>query len=98
MVNVRIRDHVGMAATPQDGAVIYELVADALRRGEQVDVSFAGFAAVPSAFINASLVRLIASWPFQEIRERVRFSDSTKAINDLIRARLTSAAGQPPSA
>jgi hypothetical protein len=99
LVTIRVRDYAPLAATHEDGDVIFRLVADALRAGSEVTVSFNGIAAVPSAFINSAFVRLIDTVPFEEIRERVHFSESTKAINDLLRTRLTFAAkGQPPTA
>jgi hypothetical protein len=95
MVTIRIADHVEYASSYKDGQVIYELVAPALARGEAVEISFAGFAAVPSAFINAALVQLLDVVTMDQIRSLVTIKDSTKYINDLIKRRLAFVSSKP---
>lgn len=88
MVTIRIRDYVEQASSYDDGQVIYQLIADGLRSNETVEVSFDGFNAVPSAFINAAFVQLLEVTPIEKLREKLKISDSTKFINELIRARF----------
>lgn len=85
MVLVRIKDHVQYAYTYEEGTLIYELIAPAFSRGEVVAVSFDGIKAVPSSFINASLLQLTASFSLDDIRSRLQIVDSTHFINDMIK-------------
>lgn len=88
MVMIRIRDHVASASTYEDGEVIFGLIAGALGSPGCVDVSFNGILSVPSAFVNSAFVRLVERFSLDEIKARVRFLDSTRSINDLLRRRL----------
>lgn len=86
---IRILDHVRTASTYEDGEVIFRLIRDPIVNGEPVTVSFDGVLAVPSSFVNSAFVRLVESIPMDRIRQCLRFADSTKAINDLIRGRFS---------
>lgn len=92
MVMIRIRDHVARASSYEDGDVIYRLMAKELEAGAMVEVSFEGISSVPSAFVNASFVRLLESMPVAEVRSRLQISGSTRSINELLRSRLSFAA------
>lgn len=85
MVLVRIKDHVQYAYTYEEGQLIFDLIAPALARGEVVAVSFEGIKAVPSSFINASLLQLTDRFSLDDIRSRLQIVDSTHFINDLIK-------------
>lgn len=84
MVLVRIKDHVPYAYTYEEGQLIFNLIAPALVRGEDVSVSFDGIKAVPSSFINAALLQLPDSLSLEDIRSRLHIVDSTHFINDMI--------------
>lgn len=88
MVMIRIRDHVARASSYEDGDVIFRLLSDRLSAGESVDVSFEGITSVPSAFVNAAFVRVLESMRFDDFRSRVRFCESTRSINEILRSRL----------
>lgn len=88
MATVRIVDHVQHASTYDDGQVIFDLIADSVRAGEAVEVSFEGLHAVPSAFINAALVQLVETVPLKQIFRSLRITHSTKFINEMIRKRF----------
>ena len=94
MVMIKIRDHVAGASTYEDGDVIFRLLAENLEAGREVEVSFEGISAVPSAFVNAAFVRLLDIVSFERLRSSVKFRQSTRAINELLRHRLTFVAGQ----
>lgn len=85
---IRIRDHVQQASTYEDGQVIFELIAPHVRAGAKVALSFEGFLAVPSAFVNAALVQLLEIAPADQVRQTLAIKDSTKAINELIKRRF----------
>lgn len=97
MVAIRIADHVEHASSYDDGQKIFDLIAPAVLAGEQVQVSFAGIHAVPSAFINSAFLRLLEVTDFPRVQQTLRIVDSTKFINDLIRSRFAFVTGQTPT-
>ena len=89
---IRIIDHVRTWSSYSDGDIIYRLVATELRGGKSVGVSFFGIKSVPSAFVNAALIRLLEEFSFQIIRTHLTILDSTRQINRLVKDRFTFAA------
>lgn len=85
---IRILDHVQSCSTYDDGNVIFELIAQHVQHGEDVTLSFAGVSAVPSSFINASIVRLAETVSLAEIRAHLSLSDSTRQINEMVKMRF----------
>jgi len=85
---VRILDHVAQCATYADGDAIFQIIAPSISKGEDVTLSFDGVDAVPSSFINASIVRLIESVSLSELKAHLKVIHSTRQINDLIRGRI----------
>lgn len=87
-MDVKLLDHVKTCSTYSDGEVIYSLIAPKIINGEDVTLSFAGVSAVPSAFINAAIVRLVESTSLDKVRQHLKIQDSTRQINELIRSRF----------
>lgn len=94
MVLVRVKDHVQYAYTYEEGQVIYELIEPAIARGDAVTVSFDGLKAVPSSFINASILQLADRFSIDHIRTHLQIADSTRFINELIKRGFQTAAGK----
>lgn len=85
---IRLLDHVEHCSSYSEGEIIFNLLAPAIRNGEDVTLSFDGVAAVPSAFVNGALVRLAEETSIEAIRKHLRIIDSTRQINDLVRSRF----------
>lgn len=85
---IRVADQVETYSTYKDGEVIYKLIAERLRAGEVVTLSFASIKSIPSAFVNAALVKLLEEFKFEYIQSRLRIVDSTRHINRLIKDRF----------
>lgn len=94
MEPIRITDHVPQASSYEDGQVIFDLIADDVRAGRPVELSFEGLRAVPSAFVNAALVQLVETVPLSQIFRSLRIVHSTKFINELINRRFSFVAEQ----
>jgi hypothetical protein len=91
---IKVTDHVRTASTYEDGDVIFRLLLLHVRGRERVEVDFTGITSVPSAFVNAAFIRLLEHVPFQQVRESLRFTKTTRQINDLIRSRFDFVARQ----
>jgi hypothetical protein len=85
---IRITDHVRTFSTYADGEVIHRLIAKELRARRNVTLSFSGIKSIPSAFVNAALVKLLEEFEFDYVRSRLSIVDSTRQINRLIRDRF----------
>lgn len=88
MVMVNVLDYVQSCYTSDDGTRILELILNAFRRNEKVVVSFEGVNSVTSSFVNAAFIALLDRYSFDEIRQNLTFSNSTKQINDLLKKRF----------
>lgn len=86
---IKILEHVKNFSTYEDGDCIFRLIVGPVERGEDVVLSFEGIDAVPSAFLNASILRLAERVPVSAIKAHVRLVDSTKQVNDLLRSRMS---------
>lgn len=85
---IRILDHVKQCSSYEDGEVIYKLIFQSIANGQDVSLSFSGVDALPSSFVNASIVRLVEVATPSAIRQHLKILDSTKQINELIRSRI----------
>lgn len=85
---IRIKDHVSHASTYEEGDVIFALLQAAFHRNTAVQLSFDGINAVPSAFINAALVRLVEEHDMSVVKRLLRISDSNRGINEMIKQRF----------
>jgi hypothetical protein len=85
---IRILDHVQSFSSYEDGDRIFQLIVEPIERGEDVVLSFEGIDAVPSSFLNASILRLAERVPVAEIKAHLRLINSTKQVNDLLRSRM----------
>lgn len=85
---IRALDHVRQCYSNADGQVIFKLILDPIKRGEQVTVSFDGVDALPSSFVNSAFISLLDQFPFDHIKETLRFAGTTRQINEMIRDRF----------
>jgi hypothetical protein len=85
---IRIADHVRTHSTYADGEVIYQLLVKEFEAGRNVTLSFASIKSIPSAFVNAALVKLLERFDFKFIQSRLSIIDSTRQINRLIKDRF----------
>jgi len=58
-----------------DGTKVHDRIAEALRRGEDVALSFAGVEDVTSAFLNAAIGQLYGEFSEQAIRSHLQVTD-----------------------
>lgn len=86
---VRALDHVAQCYTQADGQKIYETILPLLQKGQRVELSFEGVETVPSSFINNALIRLLDNIPFDKIKSDLKFLNTTKQINEMIKTRFS---------
>lgn len=96
MVKIEILENVSAASTYEDGGKIFRMLKEQMDAGESVELSFTGISSVPSAFINAAIVQLLEHFEFSRIRSQLRFVNTTRHINQLIKSRFDFAVKQAP--
>jgi hypothetical protein len=85
---IRALDLVPQCYTQDDGYVIFQALYPRLQKGEKIELSFDGVETVPSSFINTSLIHLLDRVSFDVIKSNLRFVNTTRQINEMIRSRF----------
>lgn len=85
---IRALDLVQQCYSQEDGHKVYRVIEPMLMRGERIELSFEGVDIVPSSFVNTALIRLLDVLPFERIRSNLRFVNTTKQINEMIKMRF----------
>jgi hypothetical protein len=85
---IRALDLVRQCYSQDDGQKVYDALFPRLNRGERIELSFDGVDTVPSSFINTSLIRLLDVLSFETIKSNLRFVNTTKQINEMIKSRF----------
>lgn len=86
---INILDHVEHCYSNDDGKVIFQIINNALKNGEQVTVSFNGITSLNSSFVNSAFIELLDHCDFSLIQEKLRFINSTQQINRMIKRRFS---------
>ncbi|MCT1181731.1 DUF4325 domain-containing protein [Lactococcus lactis] len=70
------------------GQVLFNSIKNHLDEQESVLVSFEGISELSSSFVNSAFIELLTFYDFNYIRDNVKFTHSTRQINDLIKSRF----------
>lgn len=87
MVKIDVARVVAAADTNEQGEVVFNVLLGELQRGTVI-LSFEGIKTATTSFVNSGFVPLLDSLSIEDIKQNLRIVESTKQINDLIRARL----------
>lgn len=85
---IRIRDLVPGADTADQGGVLLPVLSAAMASDRSFTVSFAGIQTATSSFVNVSFVALLDKYSLATIKQRMRVTNSTRQINEMIRTRM----------
>ena len=97
---IRILDVVPDCNSWNKGEMVFGVIQKAFKDNTELVISFEGVDDVPSAFVNAAFLPLLDTYDFEEIRKRLKFVNSTRQINDMIRRRFSfeaAARAKPPN-
>lgn len=86
---INVLDHVERCYSNQDGKVILDLLTTKLSNGESVVLSFKGVNSLTSSFTNTALIELLRQFSMSYIKENLRFIDTNRHINEMIRNRFS---------
>lgn len=88
IVSLRVKDLVDQVYSNDDGRVVYNELKNQLDNANIVSVSFDEIGALNSSFVNSAFIELLNDYDFQFIKKNIRFVDSTKQINEMIKSRF----------
>lgn len=89
LVNISVKDYVDQVYSNDDGTVIYNALKRELGNSNKIQVSFKDISALNSSFVNSAFIELLNDYDFQFIKQNLRFVDSTRQINDIIKTRFS---------
>jgi hypothetical protein len=86
---IRIRDFVSAANTAEEGEIVFSRLRGGLSRQKSaIIVSFEGIQTATSSFVNAAFVELLEKFSYADLKARLKVTNSTRQINDMIKMRL----------
>jgi hypothetical protein len=85
---LKVLDYVPNIYSRDSGELIFNLILDALKREEEVIISFYGCDSTTSSFVNSALIQLLEHFDFNIIKMMVKFENSTSQINGMIKKRF----------
>jgi len=86
---IRIRDLVPGANTSEEGEIVFDRLSGELssQKGSTI-VSFEGIQTATSSFVNTGFVELLTKFSYADLKSRLRITNSTRQINNMIKTRL----------
>lgn len=85
---VKVFKHVNQCYSNEDGQVIHREIINKLSDGKNVTVSFDNVDGVTSSFVNSALIELLEDYTFDFIKTKIKFTNTSKQINDIINQRF----------
>lgn len=88
MVKIEIIKVIDSYHTNTDGDIIFEKIVDNFKEDKHVTISFNKISGVNSSFINSAFIQLLEFYDFEFIKTHLKFSDTNRQINHLIKSRF----------
>lgn len=85
---IEILNHAERCYSNDDGKIIQDVIRNHFNNNESVTISFKNISGVTSSFVNTALIELLDDFDFNFIKKHLKFSNTTKQINDMIRDRF----------
>jgi hypothetical protein len=85
---IRVADIIPGANTADQGGRLFEILRQALHGPGIVTISFDGIQTATSSFVNVAFVPLLDDFSYDDLRSRIRITNSTRQINEMIKTRL----------
>lgn len=87
---IKVKDHIQQCYSNADGDIIFKKIMEAMgREVEVVEISFKGIDSASTSFVNSALINVLDHYDFDAIKRRIRFTNSSKQINDMIKKRFS---------
>lgn len=84
---IHLKNYIRSAYTNDEGNIVFNILKEHIT-DSSIEISFEGFDIVSSSFVNSAFVPLLNDYPLSFIKSQIRFIDSNKQINEMIKKRL----------
>lgn len=84
---IKVLDHIIACYSNSDGEVIQKLIKQKMT-DEVITISFSGVNSISSSFVNTAFIDLLDTYSFDDIRNKLKFIDSSRSINSIIKRRF----------
>jgi STAS-like domain of unknown function (DUF4325) len=88
MVTIVVHDLVSGADSVEEGRIVSAALDGAIAADEDVVLSFHGVGSASSSFVSASIIPLLRRVGIEEFKRRVRVSNASWQIADVVRRRI----------
>lgn len=85
---LKVLDYVDRCYTNADGEAIKNIILRDIRKGDKVVLSFKGVDSVSSSFLNTAFIDLLDIYTFEQVKNFIVFTDTSKPINEAIKRRF----------
>jgi uncharacterized protein DUF4325 len=92
---IRMVDIAPGANTADEGSRLFEILDRALRTPGTVTISFDGIQTATPSFVSTAFVALLDDFSYEDLTSRLRVTNSTRQINDMIKTRLERSGSVP---
>ena len=93
-----VKNLVAGCNTNAEGECIHAEILKALAISNKVEISFSQLSAATTSFVNSAFVELLDVMSFEDIKNRIHISHSSRQINSLIKDSLTHLAAKTSQA
>jgi hypothetical protein len=92
-VKIKVADVIGsnLGVSSEDGRAVFEKIRIALNARQSVELDFTGIDLVISAFLNASVGKLVENLSIEEIHQRIKFTGMADGDPELLEKVLENA-------
>lgn len=85
---IRVSDYTKRCYTNDDGKKILNIIKPLMDSPNNVEISFNGINSVTSSFVNAAFIELLTSYGFDQIKSKLKFTNTNNLINSIIKKRF----------
>lgn len=85
---IKLTDYISNGINNSEGELIFKIIMDKIEKEENLEISFSGMTAVSSSFVNSAFIELLKFYKFEYIKNKIKFKDTLKVHNDLIKSRF----------
>ena len=85
---IKIKDYIPNGSDNYEGEIIFKIIMENIEKNEILNISFSDMNAVSSSFVNSAFIELLNFYNFDYIKRKLKFQDTLKVHNDLIKSRF----------
>ena len=85
---IQLKNIIQSGFTNSDGDIIFNIIQSHFINEDIIEISFLGMGAVSSSFVNSAFLKLLDFYEFDDIKKKIKFTNTLKIHTDLIKSRF----------